>query len=101
MIEVSRGVVGVRVMSISPSGAQSRAFTKLDSSRLLLNAFTNTHFQCDTFSRSSDAVFELSMRLAEPFTHEEGLSLAEKTEAEILMFHELSQSGCLFRTSRL
>ncbi len=48
--------------------------------------------QCDTFSRSHDAVFELSMRFAEPFTLKENLSAEEKLEAERLMFLELTQS---------
>lgn len=49
--------------------------------------------QNDTFSRSSDAVFELSMRFAEPFKIMEEFSPAEKLEAERLMFLELTQ-GC-------
>lgn len=48
--------------------------------------------QCDTFSRSSDAVFELSTRFVEPFKHKESLSDTEKLEAERLMFLELTQS---------
>ena len=48
--------------------------------------------QCDTFSRSTDAVFELSMRFAEPFKHDETGSGPEQLEAEKLMFIELSQS---------
>ena len=48
--------------------------------------------QCDTFSRSTDAVFELSMRFAEQFRHDETLPVEEKIENERLMFHELSQS---------
>lgn len=47
--------------------------------------------QCDTFSRSADAVFELSLRFAEPFKISEKLSPAEKLEAERLMFLELTQ----------
>jgi hypothetical protein len=47
--------------------------------------------QCDTFSRSSNAVFELSTRFAEPYTHKEGRSDEEKLEAERLMFLELTQ----------
>jgi hypothetical protein len=54
--------------------------------------------KCDTFSRSSDAVFELSMRFAEPFTQAEGVSEAEKLEAERLMFLELTQV-CLWGNS--
>ncbi|EDR15208.1 uncharacterized protein LACBIDRAFT_243185 [Laccaria bicolor S238N-H82] len=52
----------------------------------------------DTFSRSSDAVFELSMRFAEPFKIAEELSRAEKLEAERLMFLELTQV-CLWGNS--
>jgi len=47
--------------------------------------------QCDTFSRSADAVFELSLRFADPFKISEKLSPAEKLEAERLMFLELTQ----------
>ncbi|KAL7285571.1 LOW QUALITY PROTEIN: hypothetical protein ACG7TL_000675 [Trametes sanguinea] len=54
--------------------------------------------KCDTFSRSHDAVFELSMRFAEPFKLKDGLSLEEKTEAERLMFIELTQI-CLWGNS--
>ncbi|KAF7794852.1 hypothetical protein EIP86_005994 [Pleurotus ostreatoroseus] len=54
--------------------------------------------KCDTFSRSSDAVFELSMRFAEQFHHEASLSDSEKIEAEKLMFIELSQI-CLWGNS--
>ncbi|KAG6879571.1 hypothetical protein C0992_001398 [Termitomyces sp. T32_za158] len=46
---------------------------------------------CDTFSRSADAVFELSMRFAEPFKLSEALSPEERLEAERLMFLELTQ----------
>lgn len=48
--------------------------------------------QCDTFSRSSDAVFELSMRFAEPFT-QSGKSSEARSEAERLMFLELTQGS--------
>ena len=58
----------------------------------LSRLFTEAIAQCDTFSRSSDAVFELSTRFVEPFKHKEGLSEAEKLEAERLMFLELTQS---------
>ncbi|KAL1737819.1 hypothetical protein HDZ31DRAFT_13603, partial [Schizophyllum fasciatum] len=54
--------------------------------------------KCDTFSRSNDAVFELSMRFAEPFKIAENLSDAEKLEAERLMFLELTQV-CLWGNS--
>ncbi|TFY82008.1 hypothetical protein EWM64_g2009 [Hericium alpestre] len=54
--------------------------------------------KCDTFSRSSDAVFELSMRFVEPFTHLPNLTDAEMLEAERLMFLELTQV-CLWGNS--
>lgn len=60
--------------------------------RLLLPGLTRLD-QCDTFSRSSDAVFELSLRFAEPFTIPTNLSEAEKLEAERLMFLELTQGA--------
>ncbi|KAJ7040328.1 DUF89 domain-containing protein [Mycena alexandri] len=47
--------------------------------------------KCDTFSRSSDAVFELSMRFAEPFKISDNLSPEGKLDAERLMFLELTQ----------
>jgi len=54
--------------------------------------------KCDTFSRSSDAVFELSQRFAETFKLEESLAPEEKLEAERLMFLELTQ-GTIFAAS--
>ncbi|KAK0233811.1 hypothetical protein IW262DRAFT_1258417 [Armillaria fumosa] len=54
--------------------------------------------KCDTFSRSSEAVFELSMRFAEPFVLSENLTAAEKLEAERHMFLELTQV-CLWGNS--
>ncbi|EKM61692.1 uncharacterized protein PHACADRAFT_84548 [Phanerochaete carnosa HHB-10118-sp] len=57
--------------------------------------------KCDTFSRSSDAVFELSMRFAEPFQHDltkKPMSQSEMLEAEKLVFHELTQI-CLWGNS--
>lgn len=51
---------------------------------------TNTSW-CDTFSRSSQAVFELSTRFAAPFKQRDGVSDDEKLEAERLMFLELTQ----------
>ncbi|KAH7886049.1 hypothetical protein F5I97DRAFT_2025412 [Phlebopus sp. FC_14] len=54
--------------------------------------------KCDTFSRSADAVFELSMRFAEPFKHCDNVSDNEKLEAERLMFLELTQV-CLWGNS--
>lgn len=56
--------------------------------------------KCDTFSRSSEAVFELSMRLAEPFKHPEGKSETERENAERLMFLELTQGLILFEFSK-
>ncbi|PIL31472.1 hypothetical protein GSI_06174 [Ganoderma sinense ZZ0214-1] len=54
--------------------------------------------KCDTFSRSSEAVFELSMRFAEPFTQKADVTSEEKLEAERLMFLELTQI-CLWGNS--
>jgi damage-control phosphatase, subfamily III len=56
-----------------------------------LRSLTTAHRQCDTFSRSTDAVFELSMRFADPFKISDDLSAQEKLEAERLMFLELTQ----------
>lgn len=53
----------------------------------------DNHSKCDTFSRSAEAVFELSMRFAEPFKQPENISDQERTEAERLMFLELSQGS--------
>lgn len=61
---------------------------------------TPSNGQCDTFSRSSDAVFELSMRFAEPFT-QAGKSPEAKLEAERLMFLELTQGSQLFRMLKI
>lgn len=47
--------------------------------------------KCDTFSRSSTAVFELSTRFADPFHHEAGATEEEKLKAAKLVFHELTQ----------
>lgn len=54
--------------------------------------------QCDTFSRSAQAVFELSTRFAAPFTQKEGATDGEKQAANKLMFHELTQV-CLWGNS--
>ncbi|KAI0783304.1 DUF89-domain-containing protein [Abortiporus biennis] len=54
--------------------------------------------KCDTFSRSSDAVFELATRFVEPFSHRSGRTEEEKLEAERLMFLELTQI-CLWGNS--
>ncbi|KAF5366952.1 hypothetical protein D9757_010852 [Collybiopsis confluens] len=49
--------------------------------------------KCDTFSRSADAVFELSLRFAEPFIRpsDPNDTPDKNLEAERLMFHELTQ----------
>ncbi|GJE89707.1 protein-glutamate O-methyltransferase family protein [Phanerochaete sordida] len=57
--------------------------------------------KCDTFSRSNDAVFELSGRFGELFCHDQTkkqLSADELLEKEKLMFHELTQI-CLWGNS--
>ncbi|KAI6047878.1 hypothetical protein EDC04DRAFT_31057 [Pisolithus marmoratus] len=54
--------------------------------------------KCDSFARSAEAVFELSMRFAEPFKHATNLSDAEKIEADRLTFLELTQV-CLWGNS--
>lgn len=58
--------------------------------------------KCDTFSRSSDAVFELSMRFAEPFKGVASTPTSplpvDPAEAERLMFLELTQV-CLWGNS--
>ncbi len=64
----------------------------------LFNVTDHRLCQCDTFSRSADAVFELSMRFAEPFT-QSGKSPEAKLEAERLMFLELTQGRMLFLIS--
>ena len=48
-------------------------------------------FQCDTFSRSNEAVFELSTRFCEEVQLANHLSSAERLEALRLMFIELTQ----------
>lgn len=65
------------------------------------NPAANHHLQRDTFSRSAEAVFELSMRFAEPFKQPENITGQEKTEAERLMFLELTQGLCLTSTTIL
>ncbi|OCH89548.1 DUF89-domain-containing protein [Obba rivulosa] len=54
--------------------------------------------KCDTFSRSYEAVFELSMRFAEPWRHRDGLTDEQRLEEERLMFMELTQI-CLWGNS--
>ena len=48
--------------------------------------------KCDTFSRSQEAVFELSMRFAEVNQLPAELDEQTTAEKEHLMFHELTQS---------
>ena len=60
----------------------------------LLFRGVNRSSKCDTFSRSQDAVFELSMRFAEAFELPLGLDEQAGTEKERLMFHELTQGPC-------
>jgi hypothetical protein len=57
--------------------------------------------QCDTFSRSSDAVFELSLRFAEPFKISEDLSPEARLEEERLMFLELTQGDSFLYYARV
>jgi hypothetical protein len=47
--------------------------------------------KCDTFSRSNQAVFELSQRFSNPHVHEDGLSEEAKLEKNKLIFLELTQ----------
>ncbi|CAD6588003.1 MAG: hypothetical protein CYPHOPRED_004218 [Cyphobasidiales sp. Tagirdzhanova-0007] len=47
--------------------------------------------KCETFSRSGDAVFELSTRFADLFMYEDGASAEKKEAARKLIFHELTQ----------
>ncbi|GAA5827619.1 hypothetical protein JCM11251_001759 [Rhodosporidiobolus azoricus] len=54
--------------------------------------------KCETFSRSGDAVFELSMRFAEPFQLVKDASPEDQLEAKRLMFRELTQV-CLWGNS--
>lgn len=49
--------------------------------------------KCDTFSRSSTAVFELASRFVQPFKHEDGLTDELKLKANKLIFRELSQGA--------
>ncbi|TCD63178.1 hypothetical protein EIP91_005875 [Steccherinum ochraceum] len=54
--------------------------------------------KCDTFSRSNDAVFELSTRFCEPFKQDSKQSSADNLESLRLMFLELTQV-CLWGNS--
>ena len=81
------------------SSLDKRLFFELSTYR----EYADQSIQCDTFSRSTDAVFELSMRFAEPFRHDvqknPRMTEDEKLEAERLMFHELAQSKFMFDSS--
>lgn len=54
--------------------------------------------ECETFSRSGDAVFELSMRFADPNILDAKLTGEKRLEAKKLLFHELTQV-CLWGNS--
>lgn len=55
--------------------------------------------KCETFSRSGDAVFELSTRFADPFVYKnETMDESAKQDARRLIFHELTQV-CLWGNS--
>lgn len=54
--------------------------------------------KCETFSRSSQAVFELSTRFATPFSAPAGASEEEVLKAKQLLFKELTQV-CLWGNS--
>ena len=54
--------------------------------------------ECDTFARSSDAVFELSTRFAEPYVVEQIGSAQEQADRKKLLFLELTQV-CLWGNS--
>lgn len=54
--------------------------------------------KCETFSRSSQAVFELSTRFATPFHQPQGASAEELLKAKQLLFKELTQV-CLWGNS--
>lgn len=47
--------------------------------------------KCETFSRSGDAVFELSTRFAEPYLADSKLSEEDQLGAKKLLFLELTQ----------
>jgi len=54
--------------------------------------------KCDTFARSSTAVFELSTRFGELFKYGDAANETDKEEARKLLFHELTQV-CLWGNS--
>jgi len=47
--------------------------------------------KCETFSRSSEAVFELATRFAAPYEPDTLVSAAKQLDAKRLLFHELTQ----------
>ncbi|EMD32646.1 hypothetical protein CERSUDRAFT_58452 [Gelatoporia subvermispora B] len=83
--------------SVSKYWQSYDVFFRQKASSILSSTHTRILF-CDTFSRSCDAVFELSMRFADPWKHKEGLSDEQKLEEERLMFLELTQI-CLWGNS--
>lgn len=60
----------------------------------------NFRQKCDTFSRSSDAVFELSMRFSAPFTYADGMDDDKRLAQDELTFLELTQV-CLWGSKSL
>lgn len=50
--------------------------------------------KCDTFSRSNQAVFELSQRFSEPQSIDANLSEQDQLEKKKLLFLELTQGEC-------
>ena len=80
----------VRVRLLLPSRYYRTAVSKLTRRSVCA--------ECDTFSRSSDAVFELSLRFAKPWEQDKSLSPEQALEAKRLMFHELTQI-CLWGNS--
>lgn len=54
--------------------------------------------ECETFARSSDAVFELSTRFAEPYLVDEAVSAQDQADRKKLLFMELTQV-CLWGNS--
>lgn len=64
---------------------------KVSSNSLLCCVYSRKSLQCDTFSRSNEAVFELSARFCEPFVQVQTQSFEERLESLRLMFIELTQ----------
>ena len=79
-------------------GGSGEAKTRLgetrqcDSQRCMAD-HTDVFFRqkCDTFSRSNQAVFELSTRFSQPQPKDANLSDEEKLKKDKLLFHELTQ----------